>query len=77
VSGDTVYGTFQARPVAVPLSQVQGVQAVQRDGTRTALLVTGVAILAGATVYAIVQSANGQNDWYCDYNSAVPVCGRT
>jgi hypothetical protein len=78
VSGDTVYGNWQGqtRAVAVPLSQVQSMLARRRDGGRTALLVAGVTILAGAGVYAVVQSANGQNDWYCDYNSAVPVCGR-
>ena len=78
VSGDTVYGNWQgqSRPVAVPLSQVQSMLARRKDGGRTALLVAGVTILTGAGVYAMVQPANGQNDWYCDYNSSVPVCGR-
>lgn len=77
VAGDTVYGTWfgETRPVALPLSHVQSVAARQRDRKRTVLLVAGLTVLSGTAVYAFVQSANGHNDWHCDYNSAVPVCG--
>jgi len=77
VSGDTVHGTYagDTRPVAVPLSQVQSVEAIRRDGGRTAVLIGGVTLLAGIAVYAFVQEAKGHNDWTCDWNSAVPRCG--
>jgi hypothetical protein len=77
ISGDTVHGTWpdQPRPIAVPLSQVQSIEAVRRDGKRTAMLVAGLTILSGVGVYALVQNANGRDDWTCDYNTAVPRCG--
>lgn len=75
--GDTVYGTWpdQPRPVSIPLSQIQSVEALRRDGKRTAMLVGGISIVAGVAVYALVQSANGHHDWTCDYTHAVPTCG--
>jgi hypothetical protein len=77
VSGDTLHGTWagETRPVALPLSQVQSVEALQRDRKRTAFLVAGLGIFTGVAVYAFLQNDAGREPWECDWNSALPRCG--
>lgn len=50
--GDTLYGTWQGlgEPVVAPLSQLQRIDAVQKDPKKTALMVGG--LTAGAAVMA-------------------------
>lgn len=57
VIGDTLVGTWVGlgEPVAVPWSDVQRIDAKQRSGKRTALLIAGVALMAAGGTYAIVR----------------------
>jgi hypothetical protein len=83
--GDTLRGTApgEGRAVAVPWDQVVDVAAPRIHTGRTALVISGVTVFSALAVYAFVQSSNGNNDWYCDYNSSVrgpagePLCGPT
>jgi hypothetical protein len=86
VSGDTVVGTVwgENRPLAVPFSDVHSVSAVRVDGVRTTLLALGVTAGAALSAYILFGSANGRNDWFCDYDppqgrggAGAPVCGPT
>lgn len=86
VSGDTVVGTVwgENRPLAVPFSDVHSVSAVRVDGVRTTLLALGVTAGAALTGYILFGTANGHNDWFCDYDppqgrggAGAPVCGPT
>jgi len=85
VSGDTVLGVLLAenRAVAMPFSQVHSVAAVRFDGARTALVAAGIALTSALAAHAFFGTANGKNNWYCDYTSSTrgsagePVCGPT
>jgi len=66
VSGDSLFGALQGNPshrVAVPLSQVQLMRAKQPDGTRTAMLIAGLAVFAATSVYVLAKTGN---DASCD-----------
>jgi hypothetical protein len=66
MNGDTLIGTWAGlgEPVAVPLSDVQRVDARQHSPKRTAMLIAGVAALTASGTYAIVRVAvSGRN---CD-----------
>jgi hypothetical protein len=66
MSGDTLVGTWAGlgEPVAVPLSQVQRIDARQKSSKRTAMLIAGVAALAAGGTYAIARvTISGRN---CD-----------
>lgn len=84
VSGDTVLGTVwgENRALAVPFSDVHSMSAVRVDGVRTTLLALGVTAGAALTGYILFGTANGHNDWFCDYDppqgrggAGAPVCG--
>ena len=66
VSGDTLFGALQRSPihrVAVPLSQVLLVKAVQPDRARTTMLIAGLAAFAATSVYVLAKTGN---DSSCD-----------
>ena len=81
VSGDTVLGTTPggAGPVAVPLREVQRVNAVRVHRGRTALLVGALAAAGAFTAYAVLSPAAGRSTFTCDYNKptydGAPQCG--
>lgn len=63
VSGDSLFGLVQGqsnRPLAVPLSQVERIEAILPDGKRTTLLVAGLAAATGVVVYALVKAIGGR-----------------
>jgi hypothetical protein len=68
VSGDSLVGTLAGvgRPWGVPLSQVQVVEAVQRDKRRTRWLIAGLGVVTVAGVYAFSRLGTGDNK--CDYS---------
>lgn len=68
MQGDTLVGTWQGlgEPVAVPLNQVQRIDAVQRDGKRTTLMIAGLTVLTAGGVYALLQAV--QSGRTCDYS---------
>jgi hypothetical protein len=69
MSGDTLVGTWLGlgEPVAVPLNQVQRIDALQRDKKRTTLMIVGISAVGAAGIYALVQAAtSGRNA--CDYS---------
>ncbi len=60
MDGDTLRGTvagLQER-VAIPLKDIVSVRAKTPDGMKTAILVTGSAILAGGLAYMILTAGN-------------------
>lgn len=62
VSGDSLFGTVQGaayQPVAVPLSQVERIEAVVPDRKRTTLLVAGLTAFTVVGVYALIQGGTG------------------
>jgi len=60
MSGDTLVGTWLGlgEPVSAPMSQVQRIDARQRDKTRTTLLIAGIAAFTAASVYTVAKVAN-------------------
>lgn len=82
--GDTLVGTWVGlgEPVAVPLSSVQRIDAKQRSGKRTALLIAGVAVMAAGGTYAILRVTDNRyldpttlQD--CEDNPEAPGCPNT
>lgn len=65
VSGDSLFGTLQGQPapVAVPLSHVQLIEAVQPDRRRTTLLIAGLTVF---TVAGVVALSLGGSNISCD-----------
>jgi len=65
VSGDSLFGTVQGQPapVAVPLSHVQMIEAIQPDRKRTALLIAGLAAFTVSGVAVLLLTGNGES---CD-----------
>jgi len=57
VSGDSLIGTWEGadRELALPLRDVQRVEAVRRDKTRTTLLIAGVSVAAVAIGYQLTR----------------------
>ena len=72
MSGDTLFGTWLGvgDPVAVPLSQVRRIDAVQRDKKRTTLMIAGVTLLAAGGVYALAIA--GKSGHACDLTYKPP-----
>ena len=67
VSGDSLFGGLQRSPshrVAVPLSQVQFVKAVQPDGKRTAMLIAGLGVITASSIFVLLKTGV---DASCDY----------
>jgi hypothetical protein len=62
VSGDSLFGTLKglSHRVAVPLSRVQLIEAVQRDKKRTAWLIAGLGVAMASAVWALSQSGEGE-----------------
>lgn len=77
ISGDTLIGMWAGEQVAVPLSDVQRIDAMQKSPRRTAMMVAGLAVLAAGGTYAVVRvTQSGRN---CDYSyqpSTLPAGGR-
>lgn len=71
MSGDTLIGTWAGlgESVVVPLSNVQRIDAVQRDKKRTTLAIAGLTAFTAGMVYAITQLGGGSNP-ACDYSGA-------
>jgi hypothetical protein len=67
--GDTLLGMRQglSLPVALPLSQVHSIQAIQRDKKRTTVLIAGAAALTATLGYLLVQARGGSGP-SCDYS---------
>jgi hypothetical protein len=67
VSGDSLYGTWQGldEQLAVPLSAVQSIESFQKNGTRTALLIAGIAAATAGAVWTFSLIATG--DQACDF----------
>ena len=61
IQDDTVRGMWAGsqRPVAIPLSGVQTMQARAPSPTRTAILVGTLGLVAGGTIWFIVQKNSG------------------
>ena len=72
VSGDSLFGTLQGQPapVAVPLSHIQSIEAIQPDGKRTALLIAGLTVFTVGGVYILLKTGQDES---CD--SIVDPCG--
>jgi hypothetical protein len=68
MSGDTLIGIWDGlgEPVAVPLTEVQQIDARQRSQGRTRLLIGGLTALTAATVYVVVHAT--QSGANCDYS---------
>ena len=61
IDGDTLRGTWAGRstPLAVPLRDVQLIQAMQGDKTKTIILVATLTALTAAGVYAMTLPGGG------------------
>ena len=66
--GDTLFGTWQglSEPVAVPLSQVHRIDAMQRDSKRTTLLIVGLVAAGAVTAWGLSQTVFNSGI-ACDY----------
>lgn len=73
ISGDSLIGTWAGlgEPVAVPLSQVARIDAVQRSKKRTTFLIAGLTAVTAAGIYALVQASTGGRR-VCDYSTGGP-----
>ena len=62
VSGDSLFGTLKGLSyrVAVPLSRVELIEAVQRDRKRTTWLIAALAVAMASGVWALSQSGAGE-----------------
>jgi hypothetical protein len=65
VSGDSLFGTVQGQPapLAVPLSNVERIEAVRPDGKRTALLIAGLTAFTVTSIYVLLKTGNNPS---CD-----------
>lgn len=78
ISGDTLLGVRQglSRPVALPLSHLRRIQAVQRDRTRTTVTVAGITTITAVVGFLLLQKTGDQGP-SCDYSGvthALPGC---
>jgi len=66
--GDTVVGTWQGldEAVAVPLSDVQRIDAVQKDPRKTATFIAALVGLAAVTTYGFVRAVHSSGE-ICDF----------
>ncbi len=75
IKGDSLLGTWQglSEPVAVPLAQVQSVQAVQHNKKRTTLLIVGLTAFTAAGAWAVSQATgNGSGDHCIESSGQTP-----
>ena len=63
VSGDSLVGTWSAisQPLALPLNQFKRISAMQRDKTRTTMLITSVSIITVTMGYLLSRPTSGTN----------------
>ena len=73
MSGDTLVGTWLGlgEAVVAPMSEVQRIDARQRDRKRTTLLIAGLTLFTAVGTYAVIQAATG-NGRICDYSAGGP-----
>jgi hypothetical protein len=66
---DTIIGTWEglSEPVALPLSRIQRVDAIQKDSKRTTLLIFALAGVTAAATYGFVRAVQ-DHGMICDYN---------
>ena len=76
VSGDSLVGTWAAvsQPLALPLSHLQRVRAVQRDGTRTTLAIAGASMIAVAMGYLLTRNVSSARQ-PCNFDGATQFQG--
>jgi hypothetical protein len=67
LSHDTIIGTWDGlnEPVAVPLSHVQRVDAVQKDSKRTTMLIVGLVGITAVATYGFVRAVQ-DHGMICD-----------
>jgi hypothetical protein len=72
VSGDSLLGLRQTtgEPVGVPLSRVDRIQVVRRDGKKTTLIVAGLGAVAVAGMIAALRG-NGTGGAMCDMGDSM------
>jgi hypothetical protein len=68
MSGDTLFGTWQGlgEAVTVPLSQVQRIDAVQRDKRKTTLMIAALTAMTTVGVYGFLRAVQ-RHGTICDY----------
>ncbi len=66
---DTIHGTWDGlnETVALPLSRVQRVDAIQKDSKRTTMLIVGLAAVGAAVTYGMVRAVT-DHGMICDYS---------
>jgi len=67
MTGDSLFGALQRSPshrVAVSLSQVQVIKAVQPDKKRTTLLIAGLGVITATSIFVLLKTGV---DASCDY----------
>ena len=66
---DTIVGTWDglAEPVALPLSRVARIDAIQKDKKKTALLIGGLVAVTAAAAYGLSRASNDTGQ-ICDFN---------
>ncbi|HEX9705237.1 MAG TPA: hypothetical protein VGA20_08335 [Gemmatimonadales bacterium] len=60
VSGDSLHGTWQAvsELLALPLGQLQRIDAAQRDKTRTTMLIAGASVITVGMLYLLTRGTS-------------------
>ncbi len=67
IDGDTLRGMWAGsqRPVAIPLNGVQSMQAKAPSNVRTAILVGTLGLVAGGTIWSMIQKNSGPGGTGC------------
>ena len=76
VRGDSLLGTWAAvsQPLALPLSHVRRIRAVQRDRTRTTLAIAGTSMIAVALGYLLTREVS-ESRQPCNFEGATQFGG--
>ena len=66
---DTIVGTWDglSEPVALPMSRIMRIDAVQKDTKRTALFIAGLVGATAVTAYGLSRESTDYGE-ICDYN---------
>lgn len=66
---DSIIGTWDGlgEPVALPMSRISRIDAVQKDTKRTVLFIGGLAATTGLTIWGLSQTTTDYGE-VCDYN---------
>lgn len=69
LQNDTIVGTWDglSEPVALPMNRISRIDAVQKDGKRTALFIGGLVAVTAATAYGLSRESTNYGE-VCDYN---------